>query len=129
MVLTLYAKQRIVAFYLAGFKPPKIHRLLRAEDIRATRVGIWKFLVRYSRTQCLLRKEGSGRPTKITEEVRDIVEHQMQKDDETTACQLHQILAKRSIRMSLATILRCRSELGWTYRGSYTIIAIVLIIF
>lgn len=42
----------------------------------------------------------------------------MRSDDETTATQLQSILAWKGIYISLATILRNRHQLGWTYRGS-----------
>ena len=47
-----------------------------------------------------------------------IVEQQMQSDDETTAVQLQRILADSGHALSLRTILRSRSKLGWTFRGS-----------
>ncbi|KAL5476341.1 hypothetical protein EMCRGX_G026270 [Ephydatia muelleri] len=40
-------------------------------------------------------RHGSGRPLKITEEVKRIVEAQMQFDDETTATQLRRLLAQQ----------------------------------
>ena len=64
------------------------------------------------------RKEGSGRPTKLTPEVMQIVEAQMMKDDETTAYQLHKLLLDKGVSISISTILRCRDILGWTFRGS-----------
>ena len=42
----------------------------------------------------------------------------MELDDETTAHQLHCLLEKKGYVISLATILRCRISLGWTFRGS-----------
>ena len=42
----------------------------------------------------------------------------MRADDETTAVQLHKILAQEGHPISLRTILRCRTELGWTFRGN-----------
>lgn len=42
----------------------------------------------------------------------------MQRDDETTAVQLHALLQHNGIDISLRTILRCRIQLGWTFRGS-----------
>lgn len=63
---------------------------------------------------CVCRLPGSGRPSKITPEIKRIVEECMQQDDETTAIQLFHHLKDNS----LCTILRCRSELGWTFRGS-----------
>ncbi len=42
----------------------------------------------------------------------------MQQNDETTAHQLHTLLEREGYSISLATILRCRTSLGWTFRGS-----------
>ena len=61
---------------------------------------------------------GSGRPSKVTREVKELVEQQMRLDDETTPYQLHQLLTNAGYSISLRTILRCRTSLGWTFRGS-----------
>ena len=42
----------------------------------------------------------------------------MQKDDETTAIQLREILLSHGISISLRTVLQSRKVLGWTFRGS-----------
>ena len=76
-----------------------------------SRRGVLKFLHHYEATGTILRKPGSGRPTKITMEVKRIVDEQMIRDDETSAVQLHALLATRGYKISLATILRCRSAL------------------
>jgi len=52
------------------------------------------------------------------EEVKNVVEQQMRRDDETTASQLHVILTTLGYSISLRTILHCRTSLGWTFRGS-----------
>jgi len=118
MVLSTYSKQRIVSLHDQGFKAPTIANVLRKEEIRATRVAVHNFLCMYKSTHTIRRKSGSGRPSKITAEVKALVEHQMIKDDETTAAQLHQLLLGNRILISLRTILRCREQLGWTFRGS-----------
>ena len=66
----------------------------------------------------IARNPGSGRPSKITAEVKRIVDEKMEEDDETTAVQLHQLLINKGFNISLRTVLRCRSSLGWTFRGS-----------
>ena len=66
----------------------------------------------------LARRPGSGRKSVITDEVRRVVEEQMRRDDETTASQLHVHLTSLGYTLSLQTILRCRTSLGWTFRGS-----------
>ena len=42
----------------------------------------------------------------------------MNADDETTAVQLFHLLREKGHPLSLRTILRCRTSLGWTFRGS-----------
>lgn len=66
----------------------------------------------------LYRLPGSGRPSKITTEISKMVDDKMKSDDETTAIQLYHLLKARGHPLSLRTILRCRSALGWTFRGS-----------
>lgn len=118
-MLSSYSKLRIVAHFMAGNGASKIQQLLQDEGIIVSRVSIWKFLYRYKRTGTIARKEGSGRPTKVTPQVLATVEEQMNKDDETTALQLHKILNdKLGVAINLRTILRCRKALGWTFLGS-----------
>ena len=42
----------------------------------------------------------------------------MRLDDETSVYQLHRLLTDKGYSISLQTILRCRTSLGWTFRGS-----------
>ena len=42
----------------------------------------------------------------------------MQEDDETTAHQLHRVLLEAGHQVAISTIIRGRTELGWTFRGS-----------
>ena len=83
-----------------------------------TRVGVHGFLKRFDERGCMMRALGSGRPSKVTLEIKRLVEQQMRLDDETTATQLHSMLVSKGYSLSLKTILRCRTSLGWTFRGS-----------
>ena len=48
---------------------------------------IAKFLIRYKSTGTILTRPGIGRRSKITQQVKELVEAQMRLDDETTAAQ------------------------------------------
>ena len=109
---------RILYLSQGGLRPPTIAKLLQEEGMSASRKGIANFLNRYHSTWTIARYLGSGRPTKVTAEVKAIVKEQMRADDETTAYQLHQFLTIKGYGLSLRTILRCRTTLGWTFRGS-----------
>lgn len=117
-MLSTYARVRILTLYSNGYRAPKIEKLLKQEGITISRVSIWKFISQYKKTGCVARKEGSGRPIKISPEAMALIEEQMNADDETTALQLHKMLNERGIDVSKWTILRCRRSLGWTFRGS-----------
>ena len=103
---------------IKGLKVPSIYKELVKEGIVTSREGIHKLLCRFSDTGCILRRPGSGRPSKMSEEIMVFVEEQMEKDDETTAHQLHELLKAKGFGISLRTVLRCRTKLGWTFRGS-----------
>ena len=110
-----------------------LHQLFDCkENIFVSQVSVWKFLCHYKKSGTLLRKPGthvrngvyiilhlgSGRPSKVTPEVKVIVDRQMLYDDETTAYQIHRLLKEKGYDISIWTIFRCRKELGWTFRGS-----------
>ena len=118
MVYTVYKKQRIVYFHSLGLRPPTIAKHLSEEGLKASCQGIAKFIQQYEQTGTIVRKPGSGRPTKITAEIKAIVEEQMQRDNETSAVQLHTLLQTKGHSISLPTILHCHSALGWTFCGS-----------
>lgn len=118
MVLSEHGCKRILTHYSAGHKAPSIQKLLEEEGIIVSRVAIWKFLARYKKTCTIARQEGSGRKSLLTPQIRKIVDEQMEKDDETTAFQLHKILLEKGINVTRRSILRWRKQLGWTFRGS-----------
>ena len=113
-----YKRQRIVSLWHDGFKAPAIAKILAKENLPATRQGIQKFLKNYTESGTLGRKEGSGRKSKITAEVRRLVDEKMTQDDETTAKELKKMLAEHGHHVGETIALKCRTELGWTRRGS-----------
>ena len=68
--------------------------------------GVRHQLMHRYRKQCTVaRKQGSGRPPKITPFVLRIIEDRMRADDETTATQLLELLWQHGISMSLTTAI------------------------
>lgn len=113
-----YKRQRILYHYKHGLSAPGICKRLNEERLTATRQGIRKFLNKFEKTGTIARSPGSGRPSSITADVKALVEQQMRHDDETTAAQLHALLVREGHAINLRTVLRCRTDLGWTFRGS-----------
>ena len=71
-------------------------------------MGVAKFIKKFQDTGNINRRVGSGRPSKVTSEIKQVVEEQMQQDDETTAVQPHCILTDKGYRISLRTILAAK---------------------
>ena len=63
------------------------------------------------------RRPGSGGRSKISEEIKRIVDEMMEEDDETSAYQIRHKLCAMGYNLSLRIILRCRQSLGWNHRG------------
>ncbi len=115
MVYNKYSKHRILCYRRLGYRAYIISKKLREEGIQTSRRGVSKMLTRFEETGTIGRREGSGRPTKITPAVKAVVDGQMRLDDETTAIQLYALLQLKGFNISLATILRARTTLEWTF--------------
>ena len=76
-VYSSYKEQRILCVYFGGYKPPTIAVLLREEGMQVSRRGVDQFLQRYQDTGAFARKPGSGCPSKITSEIKALVDEQM----------------------------------------------------
>ena len=74
MTYSKYKQQRIVYFHFQGKKPPEIEKLQAKEGMKASRIGIYKFLKENKETGTIQRRIGSGRLTKITAEIKVLVE-------------------------------------------------------
>ena len=118
MVFTEYTKRRILFYHAKGRCAPTIAKLLEEEGIVVSRRGMDAFLVRVQQTRDIARRPGRGRPSMRTDEVKEVVETAMCADDETTVKELQKKLTDAGHSLSLSSTLRCRTELGWTMRGS-----------
>ena len=118
MAFDHYTKQWIPLFFFQGYRTPTISRRLDDEGILVSRRGVTKFHIRYLATRFIAWCPGSGRRTKVMEDVRKIVDEQMRVDDETTATQFHVLLTNYSYSLSLCTILHSQMTLGWIFQDS-----------
>ena len=72
MVYTKYTRNLIVHFHKKRLRPSEIVKKLESENIRISRSGVWRSLKHYDETGSIKRKRGSGRPTVITDDVKNI---------------------------------------------------------
>ena len=113
----LYTKQRAVFYAAQGLNASAISRALSAEGLPYSPKSVSLLLRKLKAGQSLVRKRAVGRPSKTTQKVRDLIEEQMQRDNETTATELDHLRQANGIKLSRSTILHCHKQLGWTYCG------------
>ena len=119
MVPSDYTKLRILSLHWQGYKISRIADILVLEDnTTVSKQSIRLFLKRFLQRGTIARKPGSGRASKLSPTILQIIERAMQEDDETTATQIQANLASHDVYVSLTTILRNRRQMGWIYRGS-----------
>ena len=109
-----YLKRRAIVHRDCRLTAPAITDALAEEGLQATRQGIAKFLKRYATTHSIARTPGSGRPTKISPAVLEIIEVQMRKDDETTTLQLHTIVCEHGHHQNPPKVVRRLWLLSYT---------------
>jgi hypothetical protein len=80
-----------------------------------SRHGAATFLKCYENPGSVARVPGSGTPMKITTVLEWIREEHKKINDDVIAVQLHVHINTRGYRLSLHTILRCKT---WTFQGS-----------
>ena len=96
---------RILHYHFQGLKPYTIAKVMyEDEGVAILRYGVYKFLKVYSEAGSIERLR-TDPVCKVTARVQELVEQQMQKDDETTAYQLHHMLVENGIKISIRTIL------------------------
>ena len=116
--LSCELRKLIVHRILAGASINSIVVALDQQGATVCRQTVWRLKKHYHThgfTAPLLR---SGRPTKLSNQVLELIESAMQNDDETTAKQLHAVLEGAGVSVSHRTILKGRKSLGLTYRGA-----------
>ena len=112
MVYSDYVKQRILVYYRFKNNCSQIVRCLAEEGQSC----VLKFLRRNPETGTIAHAPGTGQASKLTDQLREIIEAHMKKNDETTGLELQKLLKKEveGFDASVSSILQWRNNLGWT---------------
>ena len=120
MVYSDYVKQRILVFYRFKKNCSQIIRCLAEVGYTVSKADVLKFLHHYRETGTIAHAPGTDQASKLTDQLREIIEDQMKKNDETTGLELQKLLKKevKGFDASVSSILRWRNDLGWTAKGT-----------
>ena len=107
-----YAKIRIISLKESGMSSKMIQQILAEEHVMTTSETIHRFLKRYNFYGSIDCSHSSGRKSKATANVLEIIDSSMTENDETTAKQLQLLLKQHGIDLSESSILHYRRKLG-----------------
>ena len=94
-----------------------ISKCLQKEGIVLGRKTVRDIILRYKDSHSIRRKPGSGRPTKVMNpRTLQIIESFMKSNDEATNKEIKEHLETLGLNVSIATIIRAKKMLGWTYQ-------------
>ena len=99
----------------SGFSVGKIKARLSEENVDVTRRSLYRLIKKFQQTNQYKDLHRRKREKKITPEMAIVMNNQLEENDEATARQLRSTLMERypALRVSLSTVKRQRSQLGW----------------
>ena len=107
MVYSDYVKQRILFYYRSKKNSSQIVCCLAEEGHMVSKAGVLKFLCHYQQTGTITCAPASGQASKLTDQIREIIDDQMKKNDETTGLEPQKLLKKEieGFNASVSSIL------------------------
>ena len=113
--LSLDARRRVVTFFEKGMCVKDIQKRLEEENISVTRQTLYRLIRKFETRGMIADLPRRKRSRKITSEMLEIIDSELQQNDELTSQQLRSHLQERfpSLHVSLPTIKRARKAKGW----------------
>ena len=90
--LSGYLRQRIVSLWTQGQNISSIVRILHAEGRDTIRTTVRKWIFRWEEQNCLEDKPRCGRASKISSEIAEYVDQQLEEDDELSSVELQRMV-------------------------------------
>ena len=113
--LSLDARRRVVTFFEKGMCVKDILKRLEEENVLVTRQTLYRLIRKFETRGMIADLPRRKRSRKITSEMLEIIDSELQQNDELTSQQLRSHLQERfpSLNVSLPTIKRARKAKGW----------------
>ena len=113
--LSVESKNRVIALYLKGFCVIEIRERLREENIRVSHQALHNLILKFRSHRTVADLPRRQMQSKITEEMRSVMEEALTNDDKITASGLKNSLVARwpDLQVSIPTIKHVRNKMGW----------------
>lgn len=108
-------RQRVITLYSRGHTVSEIRRRLREEDCDISAQSLYNLLRKFREKRMIADLPRQRRPRKLNEEMRLLIEQELNRNDELTSTGIRSLLSSRwpDLRVSVATIKRTRRNMGW----------------
>lgn len=90
--LSFYARRRAIALLSGGASMKEATQELATEGVKVSRQTVWRLAVHYRKYGFVTALPRSGRSTKLTNRVQELIKEAMQRDDETTIKELSSLI-------------------------------------
>ena len=103
--LSMYTRERIQQLFMQGATIPQVMEVLSNEGIGACRQTVWRLKRHIHVNGTVTPLSRSGRRSILTNEILEMIEFLMQRDDETTAAELVVQLNGIGVNISRSCVL------------------------
>lgn len=113
--LSLEERLRVVTLVSNGYSLSSIHRRLIQEGTSISIQALYNLMKKYSEKGIMVDLPRRSRQRRITQEMKRLIEGEMNKNDELTAPRIKSLLLEKwpELVVSIPTIKRVRQEMGW----------------
>ena len=113
--MSIETRQRVITLYSRGHTVPEICKTLQEENCDITAQSLYNLLRKFREKRMIADLPRQRRPRKLNEEMRLLIEQELNKNDELTSTGIRSLLPSRwpDLRVSVATIKRTRRKMGW----------------
>ena len=113
--LSLEERLRVVTLVSNGYSLSSIHRRLIQESTSISIQALYNLMKKYSEKGIMVDLPRRSRQRRITQEMKRLIEGEMNKNDELTAPRIKSLLLEKwpELVVSIPTIKRVHQEMGW----------------
>ena len=113
--LSIEARQKVITLHLLGYPVLEIYRRLREENTSISRQALYNLIKKHRDRGTVADLPRRKRQRKITEQMRAMIEEELNKNDELTSSCIKTLLTEKwlDLQVSVQTIKRVRKEMGW----------------
>ena len=113
--MSMETRQRVITLHSRGYTVWEIHRRLREINCDISAQSLYNLLRKFREKRTISDLPRQRRPRKLNDEMRQLIEQELTRNDELTSTGIRSLLLLRwpNLRVSVATIKRTRRDMGW----------------